>query len=546
MTIPVKNGYPVSGTAFLAILGGALLGCAHPPFRTGMLAAAGFVPLFFLLADAGTYGSVFRRSYATFFVFNLVTLYWPGGFVHGRDGYLMVSGILLLLAHPLFMTLPMLAWQAVRRGAGPGPAVLAFPFLWVTFEYLHSSTQLSFPWLTLGNTQTYDPAVVQVASITGVYGISFWLLWLNVLLHRLFVTVARGPGRRRRGGAALLVAAIVVVYSAPIIAAKWIDPGEPSAGDGLDVTVIQPNIDPFEKWETAGPSQMRTLMALTGSALAEGRSDLVIWPETAVPYYILSPASAAEFRELRWFVDSIGVPLLTGIPDIVVHGAGPAPAGSKTFPDGTKYETFNSSLLLLPGVDAIQKYAKTLLVPFAERVPYSEVLGFLNAAQWNFGLGGWSIGRDTVLPRFPAPGGDTVSFGNLICYESVYPAYVAGLVRRGARFLTVITNDSWWGNTSGVYQHRQFAVLRAVENRRWIVQCANGGISFAVDPSGRIHSETALFARAAFRQTIGTPDEVTFYTRHGDWLAESSAIVALFIVFASWLQGRRRKESERT
>ncbi len=241
----------------------------------------------------------------------------------------------------------------------------------------------------------------------------------------------------------------------------------------------------------------------------------------------------------------MGVPLLTGVPDIVVYAAPvEPPRGSKMLRDGTRYETFNSSILLLPGVDTVQKYAKTLLVPFAERVPYSDVLGFLNAAQWNFGLGGWSIGRDTALFRLPLRGGDTAEFGNLICYESVYPGYVAGLVRRGARFLTVITNDSWWGNTAGPYQHRQFAVLRAIENRRWIIQCANGGISFVVDPSGRILTETEMFTRTALAADIGLPTGLTPYTRHGDWFAESCFVLSLFVFFATAIHRifRRRME----
>ena len=233
--------------------------------------------------------------------------------------------------------------------------------------------------------------------------------------------------------------------------------------------------------------------------------------------------------------------MLTGIPDIVIYrDPGTAPRGSRSLPDGTRYETFNSSILLVPGSDSIQKFAKTLLVPFAERVPYSDILGFLNAARWNFGLGGWSIGRDTALCRLPLRGGDTISFGNLICYESVYPDYVAGLVRRG-NFITVFTNDSWWGNTAGPYQHRQFAVLRAVENRRWVIQCANGGISFVVDPSGQIRSETEMFTRTALMAGIGTPETITPYTRHGDWFAELCFVLTLFILFTTMVHRTYRK-----
>jgi apolipoprotein N-acyltransferase len=535
-----------SRAVFLCLVGGILLGCAHPPFETGMLAAAGFVPLLLLLSGADSYGAVFRLSYSLFFVFNLIALYWPGGFVHGKDGYLMISGGLLLLAHPVFMTIPMLAWHSLRRSAGTRMAVLFFPFIWVTFEYLHSSTQLSFPWLTMGNTQTFDAGIVQLASVTGVYGLSFWLLWLNVLLYFLFVRLASGPPEGKRRDAARLLIAVIVVYALPIAAEPWTGAwdDEPS-GPEIDVAVVQPDIDPFDKWREVARIQLETLQRLTDSTLAPSKPDIVIWPETAIPFYILWPKHAVEFAALRKFVDRIGVPLLTGIPDRIDYGEGAiVPRGAKTGPDGVLYESFNSSALLVPGSDTVTKFAKSLLVPFAERVPYSDVLTFLNAAQWNFGLGGWSIGRDTALFRLPLAGGDTVPFGNLICYESVYPDYVAGLVRRGARFLTVITNDSWWGNTSGVYQHRQFAVLRAVENRRWVVQCANGGISFVVDPSGTIRTETELFSRLGFQTTIGTPVAGTPYTRHGDWLAEGCSLITLFALFSAWMHRMMRKRME--
>jgi apolipoprotein N-acyltransferase len=193
-------------------------------------------------------------------------------------------------------------------------------------------------------------------------------------------------------------------------------------------------------------------------------------------------------------------------------------------------------MLLLPHSAAVQKYAKHLLVPFAERVPYSEELSFLNAIQWNFGLGGWAFGTDTTLFTFRPRGDRThapASFANLICYESAYPGYVASFVRKGAEFLTVMTNDSWWGNTSGAYQHRQFAVMRAVENRRWVVQCANGGISAVVDPYGRVTAERGMYAEASFQAAVTPLDGLTFYTEHGDWLAELCLMLSSFFLVAA-------------
>lgn len=110
---------------------------------------------------------------------------------------------------------------------------------------------------------------------------------------------------------------------------------------------------------------------------------------------------------------------------------------------------------------------------------------------------------------------------------------MAGFVRKGAEYLTLITNDSWWGNTSGAYQHKQYAVLRAVENRRWIVQCANGGISCIIDPSGRIVQSTVLYTQGWMAADIQTNDALTFYTSHGDWFAEGCLVLSAFFLMAA-------------
>ena len=531
----------------LCLLAGILLGLSYPPSGFGILAVIGFVPLFLLLSADEAFADVFRHSYATFFIFNLITLYWPGGFVHLKDPYLMVSGGLLLLANPIFMTIPILVWHFMRKTIGMKLSVAAFPVIWVAFEYAHSATQVAFPWLTLGYSMSYDLAAIQLSSVTGVYGVTFWIVSLNGMMFFLLSRAIVGNGPAGGRGLVPLAVLIVVIYAVPY-AFGAMDDGTDEAVDGIPVSVslVQPNIDPFEKWGGTAAGQLGILKHVTDSMIARDRPDLVVWPETAVPYYILAGEYTAEFHSLKHYVDRAGIPLLTGIPDLVAYpGASTPPAGAKRLDDGSPYETFNSSMLVLPGADTVQKFAKTILVPFAERVPYSDILGFLNAARWNFGLGGWSVGRDTALFRLPAAGGDTVRFGNLICYETLFPGFVGGLVRRGAGFLTVVTNDSWWGNTSGPYQHRQFAVLRAVENRRWIAQCANGGISFLVDPGGRVVDQTKMFTAGGLEGTLRARTQLSFYTLHGDWFAEICLVLTIFLCMATGLHRIFRARMER-
>ena len=151
-------------------------------------------------------------------------------------------------------------------------------------------------------------------------------------------------------------------------------------------------------------------------------------------------------------------------------------------------ESYNSTVLIQSGRTLGPIHKKTILVPFAERIPYAETFRFLiEPLKWNVGISSWGKGEDTIVYSLPLHDGRKIKFSGMICYESAYPNYVREFVKRGAEFLVILTNDSWWGNTSGAYQHASFASLRAVETRRWIVQCANGGISMIVDPAGTTH-----------------------------------------------------------
>lgn len=519
---------------FFALLSGLLLGVSYPPMPTGIIAAIAFVPLFIALRHVERYGAALRITYLAFVTLNAVTLYWTGGFTHGRDLYMMVAGVLLILVHPFFFYPPIAAWLFIRRRFGFRTSLFAFPFLWVAFEYLHASTEIGFPWLTIGNTQSYDQMLIQIVSFTGVYGLSFWLLWLNVLAFLLYDGLLARRWRPISRESFAMLGAIALLYVVPkLYGAAVLRNNQDRVRRAVSVGVVQPDIDPFEKWEGNAAKQLATLQSLTASMAAKP-VDLALWPETAVPFYVLSPLNRPTFESIRAQVDSLRINLLTGIPDIRSYPNGePYPRSSKVSRDGTRYDTFNGSMLLQPHDPDIQRYAKIILVPFAERVPFSETLSFLNAMQWNFGLGGWGIGTDTTVFHLRTAGDGTVRFSNMICYESMYPSLVAAFVRKGASFLTVITNDSWWGNTSGAYQHERAAVLRAVENRRWIVQCANGGISCVVDPFGSIVASTSMYERTTRIWTIEPLEEITPYTRLGDWFAELCVMMSGFFIAAS-------------
>jgi apolipoprotein N-acyltransferase len=518
----------------LALLSGLMLGLAFPPSTFGILACFALVPLLIVLADVNTIPRGLGYTYAAMLVFHAITLAWTGGYAHGHDPYMMIAGTVTILVHPLFYFLPMGAYLWTRKRLGSGGALFALPFFWVAYEYSHTLSEWSFPWLTLGNTQTYDLPRIQFISTTGVLGLSLWILVINVLAFLLYSLVAHQGRLRGNRGAWVVLSLILALFLLPLGYGLLVLSGsdaatEPPRDPTITVGIIQSNADPWEKWLRSGGQVVQDYTGMTRELLQRGggkRPDLVLWPETAIPFYLLTERYSGDFAGFRREVDSLNVAVLTGLPQAVFYkdSALAPPSARKSRMTGERYDSFNAAALIQPGTAEVQWYGKMKMVPFAERVPYADAIRFVDFLRWDVGIGGWQIGRDTTVFVERRTG---ARFSTLICYESVYPDFVAGFVRKGAEFISIITIDSWWGRMSGAFQHQQFAILRAVENRRWIARCAVGGISCAIDPYGRVENRTELFTRTSFARTIGRSTDLTFYTRHGEWVG----------LFSAWLAG---------
>ena len=192
-----------------------------------------------------------------------------------------------------------------------------------------------------------------------------------------------------------------------------------------------------------------------------------------------------------------------------------APKDVKETKSGILYTSYNSILLFSPYTNDIQKYSKIKLVPFGEHVPFVESLPFLgDFIKWQVGISSWNIGKEQVVFNLRENKDSEIKAAGVICIESIYPDFVAGFVNKGAEIIAVVTNDSWYGYSSGPFQHEEIAVLRAVENRRTVVRAANGGISCIIDPYGNIISSTKLFTRNYLVGDAVISDEKTFYTKY--------------------------------
>lgn len=543
--IETKRATRVNG--ILALSTGILFGCAFPPFPLGVLACVSLVPLLLLIERLGSLRKQFLYSYFSFFVASCIALYWVGGFTHAKDPYLMMGGVLALVWEPFFFSLILLAYLVVRRNLGLAIGLLGLPFVWITFEWLYALGEFAFPWLTLGNTQTYQIGKLQFAEYTGVYGISLWLVIINVLFFFLLIRLLRNDEGNSFKRNLYIGGAILIIYVLPDLYSLTIDEDKFSAADvaPINVGIVQPNLDPWEKWEGAKSIEGRwgsveRLLSLTREQRRSG-VQLIVWPETAVLFDL--PSHGLEYSRFRGAVDSLGISIVSGYASYRFYRPTEAPPASSVIRGGDLYyDSYNSIFLVQPHDERFQRYAKMRLVPFAERIPYAEAVPFLiEPLRWSVGISNWGIGKDSTV--FEDANGHS-QFLAMVCYESIFPEFVASFVKRGASFLVFITNDSWWGNTSGARQHNQFAVLRSIENRRWVVRCANGGISCFVDPMGRMYDKTQMYTGAVIHRVIQPRTERTFYTMHGDWLARGAGVVTGLCLLASFIQFLRSRKSQ--
>lgn len=518
----------------LYLITGLCFGLAFPPVNFYLLIFVGFVLLLHIIENCKNYKELLRRVYITFIFTDLVAISWISlsGVRESADRFLILGGVFVLLVHPLFNLLPAILYFSVSRNIKvnrfPNFHLLAFPFIWIAFEYLQTVTEVTFPWLLAGNAFTTTLEKIQYIDYTGVYGISFWVCVLSVLLFYLFKNLKTTSCEifielRKKKNVFVLIS-ILLIYILPNIYAeislaekKYIN----SSDEKISVGVIQPNVDAWIKWGAKQEVIIRSYSDMIKELSAKQQNlKLLVLPETAIPFYLLYASYDDLYKIFKNACDSSNTTVLTGTPDMIIYeNQSKAKVDSKKFSiRGEYYDTYNSAVLIEKNKEKsqYQKYNKIKLVIGSERMPYQEKLPFLkDLIKWGVGIGSYQLGEDTTIFLLD----NKYKFNTAICFESVFPGFFSDFVRKGAQFSVVITNDAWWGKLFGTYQHNQYAVLRAIENRRWIVRCANTGVSCIIDPYGNVYNETAINEKALFSGDIGIRNEKTFYTKHGDVFA---------------------------
>jgi len=423
------------------------------------------------------------------------------------------------------------AWWATSRLAGHHYLVrviimLGLAAVWVLIEWVRSTLFGGFPWLPLAASQWQRPLILQSASYAGAWSVSFILVFFNLATaayaNRIFFEGV--TGLRKRSPEFSIALLLLMAGAFPFL------------GDFLHqrrarlarVSVIQPYIPQNEKWdEKRSIDVLRTIEKTTWDTSRAGKPDFILWPESATPWFLFRDPNVAPW--LDSVAKTTGKPLLLG----AVYTQG----------EGATEKWYNGAVTVTPASGVTTNlYAKRKLVPFGEYVPLRPIFGWLEKF---VPIGGdFERGIDAQPLLLPV-GENQVAVGVLICYEDIFSGLARDSAASGAEMLAVLTNDAWYGEGGAAYQHATHSVLRAVETRRPVVRCGNGGWSGWIDEFGNTqvtvkNEEGSVYFRGGHTMNITRDlqwrDRQSFYTLHGDWfllvcvgLAAAGYYVAVFM-----------------
>ena len=499
----------------LPVVAGALLATAYPPYRASELAWLALIPLFFAVEDCPR-GEAFRRGYLAGLVFFGMTTWWT---LH-----VTVAGMVGLVAFlALYFGAAALAFRelSARDDRAWRNVLVAFVFtaVWVTLEWVRGKFLFGgFGWNGLGVSQYQALPLIQIASVTGVYGVSAMVCLINVTLFftiRRFVRQLAHPEVATRRLSWEFYVAMILVCGSFLYGLKQMPRSGPSSRQ-LRVALIQGNIPQSLKFDPAEKTMITERYRRLTERAAILKPDLIVWPESATPEPLRF--SADSYRLATNAAVTAGAYLLTGTLDEA---------------DGA---AFNSAMLVSPNARLVGVYRKHHLVPFGEYVPVRKILPFL---KWLTPIGD-SFERGREFTVFEACG---YRFGAVICFEDTVPDLYRQFVGQGVDFMVNLTNDAWFKDSPAAELHLANAVFRAVETRRPLVRCTNNGVTGIVTEQGLLDKSTQvpLFSEGLWVGELNVPARLpaTPYVLYGDWFVGVCALIVAVAALVLAVQARR-------
>lgn len=525
----------------LTLISAMLLSISWPTYGVPFFIFFALVPLLMMEHGVSKFSDydrkswvVFGLSYVCFVIWNTVTTGWLYGSKNPDGSHSMMAVLFPVLVNSFLYALVFQCYHWYKNAQGTYWGLAFLIAIWMSFEKFHLGWELTWPWLNLGNVFSDYPKLIQWYDTLGAIGGSFWILLINVFI---FYTLRIWQAGRKRKDLIKNTSIVAALIALPMIISvlKYNSFDEKPIGS-VNVLMLQPDLDPYaEKYSQDSLTIENDLLSLA-ERNSKGKIDYYIAPETALPGNGSISETAFEksliLNNIKSFLSKHpGSVFTTGISSHHFYTSeNGLPKEAYQLNPGLWVERFNSAIQVIPN-QKVEVYHKGKLVPGVEIFPYMSYLKpLLGNAMINLGGTVASLGTDKERTAFSNPF-NKGKVAPIICYESIYGEFTGDYVKKGANFLAIMTNDSWWGVTEGHKQLLSYARLRAIETRREIARAANSGISAHINAKGEIMEDTFYGDKTALYAKVNLYDGMTFYTKAGDLLSRFSIFALGFLLF---------------
>lgn len=488
-----------------------MLGLSYPsydPIPTGILAWFAFVPFLQSIHQVDTFRRWAYSSVLMLILAHLLNIWWVAKFS-------FVALITCFFTQIPFMALPFWAFYGIYKKTSYLKSLLVFPFIYTLNDWFLHVLPHGLQVYLLPYTQANNTWLIQFIDKTGMWGITFWVIMMNVLILLFIETKSKKN---------LIVATILLI--SPLVHSFYVSVLNPQSAIGMTdrkskVSLIQTNQDSYSTDSTASQKIFDEIVSLSDSAIKTDKPDLIVLPEAAIPVPLFQNKSLLEFakKTIANWQTSVAI-------------------GFVEFPDSSKKHIFrNNALVFTPQLAVfwdslkikpqdVKVYQKRYGLPFVELTPYFEARPTARGSAMERGIEPYTFNYANLV-------GDKFKVALTICWEQMYPHRMAELVKDGAEFVALMNNDAWFDKSSGAKQLLAFTRLRAIENRRSIVRCSNGGISCFIDPFGNISGKLPWFTSTIGTQDVLCVSKKSFYTKNPNFfvIVVGAALFLLMFFF---------------
>ena len=483
----------------------------------GIIAWFALIPLFFAIRNEGT-----RKTFLLTFISSLtwysISLFWIYNAMHNFGHMTEFASFSVTIFLALVVSVSISIFVTLGRFTAkriPGGNILWIPLFWTFAELARNYVPAGgFPWANMAMSQWKHLSVIQISSITGVYGVIFLIILVNVYFSETIHNLIYKHKIQRR----LTIIMIAIILAVLSFGYSRLNTPFIEENNAILIGAIQPNIPQDIKWKRSKKALAFDIYKTQTQMLADADASIIVWPESSLQLVI--PETKIRVNELNNFAP-FGSVVVTGLLE-------------------TSGKTAYNSVFAVDDKGFITgKYKKTHLVPFGEYVPYRNILFFIDKIvepPEDF------IAGKSWEPIFT----NSALIGPLVCYEDVFPEVSRKLVKNGAQILINVTNDGWYGLTSAAHQHLALSIFRSVETNRYLVRSANTGVSAIISPRGNIITQTPLFESAVIMGPVFPLNNETFFVKYGNWFPIACGLICIFGFVAIFIRKLFRKNARQT